>query len=306
MSDTQSLTPNTGHQVSSLILTLRSTPVLVDADLATLYGVTTKALNQAVQRNIERFPPGFKFQLNQEEKKELVTNCDRFNKLKHASTLPHAFTEQGVAMLSAVLRSDTAIKTSISIINAFVAMRQFIQANGALWQRMDSLELQQLAHSSDTNAKFEKVFGELAGRNNAMPLQGIFFDGQIFDAYRFVSDLLRQAKHSVVLIDNYVDDRVLEQLNKRAAGVSATILCKEVSRSLQNDLVRHNAQYSAIKAIEFSLSHDRFLILDGATVYHLGASLKDLGNKWFAFSKLDESALKVMDRVKDLLKSHNA
>jgi len=132
--------------------------------------------------------------------------------------------------------------------------------------------------------------------------KGCFFEGQIFEAYRFINDLLRQAKQSIVLIDNYVDDRVLEQLDKRAEGVTATILCKKVSRSLQNDLDRHNAQYPPVKAIEFSLSHDRFLILDTSSVYHLGASLKDLGHKWFAFSRLDNSALKVMDRVRELLK----
>lgn len=301
MTETHTLANTGGEPLNDLILTLRSQPVLVDADLAALYGVTTKALNQAVQRNIERFPKDFKFQLNQEEKDELVTNCDRFKRLKHSSTLPQAFTEQGVAMLSAVLRSETAIKTSISIMNAFVAMRQFIQTNNTLMQRMSSLELQQMALAKDTQTQFEKVFSELAEKNNVEPTQGVFFDGQIFDAYRFVSDLLRQAKHSVVLIDNYVDDRVLDQLNKRNAGTTATILCKKISRSLQNDLDRHNAQYPPIRVIEFSLSHDRFLILDESQVYHLGASLKDLGNKWFAFSRLDASALKVMDRIKDLL-----
>lgn len=287
--------------MGEFIQMIRATPVLMDTDLATLYGVTTKALNQAVQRNIERFPPRFKFQLNNEEKDELVTNCDRFKKLKHSSSLPYAFTEQGVAMLSAVLRSNTAIKTSISIMNAFVAMRQFIQTNTALVQRMNSLEIQHIALAKDTKSQFDKVFGELASKNTLEPTQGVFFEGQIFDSYRFVSDLLRQAKHSVVLIDNYIDDRVLDHLNKRASGVTATILCKKVSRSLQNDLDRHNAQYPVISAIEFEHSHDRFLILDGHIVYHLGASLKDLGKKWFAFSKLDESGLKVMDRIRALL-----
>ena len=301
MTGKQTLPTNADDSVRSLILTLRSAPVLIDTDLATLYGVTTKALNQAAQRNTDRFPQGFKFQLSQEEKNELVTNCDRFNKLKHSSTLPYAFTEQGVAMLSAVLRSQTAIQTSISIMNAFVAMRQFIQTNGVLRQRMDALEIHHLALAQDTHTKFEKVFAELADKNNPKPVQGVFFEGQIFDAYRFINDLLRQAKQSIVLIDNYVDDRVLEQLDKRAEGVTATILCKKVSRSLQNDLDRHNAQYSPVKAIEFGLSHDRFLILDTSSVYHLGASLKDLGHKWFAFSRLDESALKVMDRVRELL-----
>jgi hypothetical protein len=156
MTDEQNLPANAGDQASGLILTLRSTPVLIDADLATLYGVTTKALNQAVQRNAERFPQGFKFQLSREEKNELVTNCDRFKKLKYSSALPYAFTEQGVAMLSAVLRSTTAIQTSISIMNAFVAMRQVIQTNGGLLQRIDALEYQYLTLATDTNTKFEK------------------------------------------------------------------------------------------------------------------------------------------------------
>eukprot|EP01041_Mallomonas_annulata_P026985 gene26985-48461_t len=181
MTKTRTLAKTGGEPVNDLILTLRSKPVLVDADLAALYGVTTKALNQAVQRNIERFPEGFKFQLNQEEKDELVTNCDQFKRLKHSTTLPHAFTEQGVAMLSAVLRSDTAIRTSISIINAFVAMRQFIQTNNTLMQRMSSLELQQMALAKDTQTQFEKVFSELAEKNNIEPTQGVFFEGQIFD-----------------------------------------------------------------------------------------------------------------------------
>lgn len=301
MTATHAVATTAGNQVNGLILTLRSMPVLIDADLAELYGVTTKVLNQAVRRNIERFPEGFKFQLTREEKDELVTNCDRFKRLKHSSAMPNAFTEQGVAMLSAVLHSDTAIKTSISIMNAFVAMRHFIHTNNALLQRMNSLELQQLALAKDTQTQFDKVFSELAEKNATTPKQGVFFEGQVFDAYRFVSDLLRQAKHSVVLIDNYVDDRVLDQLNKRGAGVAATILCKKISRSLQNDLDRHNAQYPAIRAMEFALSHDRFLILDGIQVYHLGASMKDLGVNWFAFSKLEASALTVMDRIKEFI-----
>ena len=178
MTDIQNLPANAGDQVSGLILTLRSTPVLIDADLAKLYGVTTKALNQAVQRNPDRFPPAFKFQLSRDEKNELVTNCDRFKMLKHSTSLPCAFKEQGVAMLSAVLRSNTAIQTSISIMNAFVAMRQFIQSNGALLQRMDALEFHQLALIKDTDTKFEKIFSELADKNNRKPSQGVFLMGK--------------------------------------------------------------------------------------------------------------------------------
>jgi hypothetical protein len=285
------------ESVRQLIYVLRDVQIMVDADLAALYGVETKVLNQAVKRNIARFPESFRFQLSEAEKEELVTNCDRFKNLKHSSTLPYAFTEQGVAMLSAVLRSETAIQTSIHIINAFVAMRRLLAASGGLLQRMDTLEKRQIANEIKTDARFDKVFDALESRS-LNPAQGIFFNGQIFDAYVFVNDLLRQAKKSIVLIDNYVDDSVLAQLAKRKKGVSATILTKAIGKALAQDLKKHNAQYPPIVIQEFADSHDRFLILDGETVYHLGASLKDLGKKWFAFSKMDKSGLKVMERIK--------
>jgi len=286
--------------IRQLICVFREVQVMVDADLAALYGVETKVLNQAVKRNITRFPDTFRFQLSETEREELVTNCDRFKKLKHSSALPYVFTEQGVAMLSAVLRSETAIRISIHIINAFVAMRRFLLAEGGLLQRMDTLEKRQIAHEMKTDARFDKVFDALEGRS-LDPAQGVFFDGQIFDAYVFVNDLLRRAKKSIVLIDNYVDDSVLAQLDKRKKGVSAVILTKTVGKQLAQDLKKHNAQYPPIAIQEFADSHDRFLILDGETVYHLGASLKDLGKRWFAFSKMEKSGLRVMERVEAIL-----
>lgn len=215
--------------------------------------------------------------------------------------LPYAFTEQGVAMLSAVLKSDTAVQASIRIINAFVEMRRVLAASGGLLQRMDSLEKRQITHESKTDAKFDQVFAAL--ESATLPkTQGVFYDGQIFDAYVFVNDLLRQAKTSIVLIDNYIDDSVLLQLTKRRKSVSATILTKTISERLRQDLRKHNAQYPEIQIQEFAQSHDRFLILDGHSVYHIGASLKDLGKKWFAFSKLDQSALLFMDRIQAIVK----
>ena len=289
--------------VRELICVFRGVQVMVDADLAALYGVETKVLNQAVKRNMSRFPDMFRFQLSEAEKAELVTNCDRFKKLKHSPTLPYAFTEQGVAMLSAVLRSETAIQISIHIINSFVAMRRLLLAGNGLLQRMETLEKRQLAHEIKTDARFDKVLDAL---ESTSPAQGVFFDGQIFDAYVFVNNLLRQAKRSIVLIDNYVDDSVLAQLAKRKKGVSAVILTKAVSKQLEQDLGRHNAQYPPITIQKFASSHDRFLILDGETVYHRGASLKDLGKKWFAFSKMDKSGLTVMERVAEILRGSRA
>jgi hypothetical protein len=297
------------EKLRSLIYTVRGVQVMLDSDLAQLYGVETKVFNQAVKRNIERFPETFRFQLTQTEYDSLRPQFVTLNvaaDLRSQSVtssghggrryFPYVFTEQGVAMLSAVLRSETAIQTSIRVIEAFVAMRRFLTANGGLLQRMDTLEKRQIAHEIKTDGRFDKVFDALE-RNSLSPTQGIFFDGQVFDAYVFVNDLLRQAKRSIVLIDNYIDDSVLAQLAKRRKGVSATILTKTLGKALAQDLKRHNAQYPPITIQEFADSHDRFLILDGETVYHLGASLKDLGKKWFAFSRMDKGGLKVMARL---------
>jgi hypothetical protein len=290
------------ENLQSMIFTVRGAQVMIDRDLASIYQVENKRLNEQVKRNITRFPKEFRFQLTDVEKEKLVANCDRFEPLKHASSNPYAFTEQGVAMLSAVLRSETAIQTSIHIINAFVAMRRLLAASGGLLQRMDTLEKRQITHEIKTDDRFEQVFDALESKN-LNQTQGIFFDGQIFDAYVFVNDLLRQAKKSIVLIDNYVDDSVLQQLAKRKKGVSATILTRAIGKELAQDLKKHNAQYPPITIHQFADSHDRFLILDGENVYHLGASLKDLGRKWFAFSKMDKAGLKVMSMVAAILET---
>jgi len=299
----KAMTENTAvvpsENIQGMIFTVRGTQVIVDRDLAVVYTVETKVLNQAVKRNIERFPQEFRFQLTDTEKTELVTNCDRFSSLKHSTHNPYVFTEQGVAMLSAVLRSDTAVKVSISIINAFVEMRRLLSSSGGLLQRLDSLEKRHLNHEIKTDERFEKVFSALEA-NDPTPNQGVFFNGQIFDAYVFINDLIRQAQKSIVLIDNYVDDTVLQQLAKRADNVRALILTKTISKALAQDVKKHNAQYAPIAIKNFPHSHDRFLLIDD-DVYHIGASLKDLGKKWFAFSKMDRDGLTVMTKVEEVL-----
>ncbi|MBL4774914.1 MAG: ORF6N domain-containing protein [Mariprofundus sp.] len=267
---------------------------MVDRDLAELYDVENKRLNEQVKRNIERFPEQFRFQLTKEEKNELVANCDRFESLKHSTVLPHVFTEQGVSMLSAVLRSDTAIKVSIQIMDAFVGMRKFISNNAAVFQRLDSIEQKQYI----TDTKLDKVFEAIEAKD-IKPEQGIFFDGQVFDAYVFVADLIKSAKNSIVLIDNYVDETTLTLLAKRKAGCTATIYTHTFGKQLKLDLQKHNEQYPPIEIKTFKQSHDRFLILDNHEVYHVGASLKDLGKKMFAFSKFDKGALDVLGRLGD-------
>lgn len=280
------------QDIENRIFTIRGIQVMVDKDLADLYLVETKVLNQAVKRNIERFPSSFSFQLTDDEKIELVTNCDRFKNLKHSSTLPYAFTEQGVAMISAILRSKIAIHVSIQIIQAFVGMRKFISENAAIFQRLDRVERKQL----EADKKFDKIFDAMQSKDLEHK-QGIFFDGQVFDAYTFFADLIRNAKKSIILIDNYVDDTVLTLFAKRQKGVTVTIYSKSINKQLKLDLEKYNSQYPTIEIIEFKDAHDRFMIIDSNELYHIGASLKDLGKKWFAFSKMDKEALNILAKL---------
>ena len=286
-------------EIESMIFKIRGVQVMVDRDLAHLYGVETKVLNQAVKRNIARFPEHFRFSLSELELTELVTNCDRLQNLKHSTALPFVFTEQGVAMLSSVLRSPTAISVSIQIMDAFTAMRRFIAANADMFQRLSIIEQNQLALSArqiSTDEKLAEVFRRLES-DSLVHKHGIFFDGQIFDAYKFVCELIRSAKVQIILFDNYVDESVLTMLDKRGSNVNVRILTKHISSQLELDISRHNAQYPTIGIEHFANAHDRFLCID-QTVYHIGASLKDVGKKWFAFSKLEITTDTLMDKVR--------
>ncbi len=282
-------------EVENRIFSIRNTQVMIDRDIAEMYGVETKVLNQAVKRNIERFPEKFRFQLTTKERDELVTNCDRLETLKHSSSMPYAFTEQGVAMLSAVLKSSTAIQVSLQIIDAFVEMRKVISSHTGLLQRMDGIQLK----LADHDQKFDKVFKALESKNQ-LPKQGVFFNGETYDAYAFVSDLIRTAKKSIQIIDNYVDDTVLTLLSKRNKEVEVIIYTKTISKQLQLDIEKHNGQYPKAKAVVFKDAHDRFMILDGNQVYHIGASIKDLGKKWFAFTQLQADAVSIINKINAL------
>jgi len=285
-------------EIENRIFHFRGTQVMLDSDLANIYKVETRVLNQAVNRNIERFPELFRFQLTEAEfenwKSQIVIsenhNLKSQNVMSSAHggrrSLPYAFTEQGVAMLSAVLRSDVAVKVSIQIISAFVEMRKFIANHYGLLQRMDGIERKQL----ETDKKFEQVFKALESKN-IIPNQGIFFDGQVFDAYELASKIIRSAKISIVLIDNYIDETTLTHLSKKAKTVKVVLLTKTMSNQLNLDVKKANEQYGNFEIREFASSHDRFIIIDNSDVYHLGASLKDLGKKWFAFSKMDKSSV---------------
>lgn len=272
--------------IEPLIKVIRGQQVMLDKDLATLYGVETRVLNQTVKRNIERFPDDFRFELSREEclRSQIVISNGRGG--NRYST--YAFTEQGVAMLSSVLRSKTAIEVNIQIMRAFVSMRHFMVNNASVFSRLETIEYHQLEmqqHQQETDKRIDEVFRRL-DEGNAKPKQGVFYNGQVYDAYTFVSDLIKSAKKRIVLIDNYVDETVLTLLDKRDNNVSAIIYTQQISRQFQLDIDRHNAQYAPIDVETFRLSHDRFLCIDD-DVYHIGASIKDLGKKWFGFSKME-------------------
>ncbi|HMM03550.1 MULTISPECIES: ORF6N domain-containing protein [unclassified Dysgonomonas] len=275
--------PIVPKEIRNLIYTIRGKQVMLDSDLASLYQVETKNLNKAVKRNIERFPASFCFQLTEKEVENLRfqfgTSSLNYGGRRY---LPYVFTEQGVAMASAILRSDIAVKMSVQIMEAFVEMRRMLISNASLFHRLDSIELKQL----EADQKFEEIFKALES-DKLHSEKGIFYNGQVFDANAFVSDIIRKAGSSIILLDNYVDDTVLTLLGKRNDNVTATILTKSISHQLRLDLQRYNSQYTVIDIEIFSDAHDRFLIIDNTQLYHIGASLKDLGKKWFAFSRMD-------------------
>lgn len=272
--------------IQSLILTVRGAQVLLDRDLATLYGVPTKALNQAVKRNAERFPPDFMFQLTREEcsRSQIVTmNAGRGSNLKY---LPYAFTENGVAMLSGVLRSSTAVEVNIRIMRAFVAMRRFLVANAEVFRRIETVERRQTA----TETKVDEVLARLD--SGEPPPRGVFFAGQLWDARSLVEGLVARAKTSILLIDSWVGPGTLDILAKKRTGVAARIVTSQKGNKIAaTDIATFNAQYPTLSVQVSKVFHDRFLVLDDKELYLVGASLKDLGSRCFAFSKMDASAI---------------
>jgi hypothetical protein len=293
---------------------------MLDRDLAELYGVEVKRLNEQVKRNIGRFPPDFCFQLTKNEFddsnfRSQITTLNAENAPNETESLilksqiatsrshggvrkmPYAFTEQGVSMLSAVLRSDIAVEISVHIMRAFVTMRKTISANAGLVQRIEGLELRQL----ETDQKFERVFKALEG--DTIPVQCVFFNGQVFNAYELTSKIIRSAKQSIVLIDNYIDDTTLTHLSKKKKGVAVLLLTKKITEQLKLDVKKANEQYGGFTVKLFTQSHDRFLIIDGGKeIYHFGASLKDLGKSWFAFNKIDKGSVEnIVNAISGLL-----
>ncbi|MDT8412717.1 MAG: ORF6N domain-containing protein [Vicingaceae bacterium] len=293
-------------QIENRIFTIRAMQVMLDYHLAELYDVETKRVNEQVKRNSKRFPESFMFQLSDSEWESLRSQIATTEKEKGLQsqiattkrrTLPYVFTEQGVAMLSAVLNSDTAVSVSIQIMDAFVKMRYILLENSLINHRLDKIERKQL----ENDQQFEQVFKALESKD-VIPHQGVFFDGQVFDAYELASKIIRSAKKSIILIDNYMNESTLTHLSKKKKNVNVLLLSKTISKQLTLDVQKANEQYGNFTTKTFTQSHDRFLIIDNQEVYHLGASLKDLGKKWFAFSKMDKSSVEnMMNKVKKVI-----
>lgn len=286
--------------IQSKIALIRDQQVLLDRDLARFYGVEVSQMNRQVKRNIERFPEDFMFQLTKAENEALKCQYGISKQRGGDRRLPYAFTEQGVAMLSGLLRSEVAIAANIMIMRAFVTMRRFLTMNAQIYQRLDRIEGQQLMDNqwrAETESKIETILDKLEEKTPSPTAEQIFATGCIWDAWQFVSELIRGEKVRIILIDNYVDDRVLTLLCKRKEGVSATIHTRYNQHFLL-DLEKHNQQYSAITAVQIPHKHhDRFLVIDDV-VYLLGASVKDMGTGLCAITRLVTKPEEILEMIK--------
>jgi hypothetical protein len=280
--------------VSNLIYLVRGQQVMLDKDLARLYGVETRIINQQVKRNQDRFPADFMFQLSKEEaqilRSQFVTLKDSSKENgQHFIFLPYAFTEQGIAMLAGVLHSPKAVEVNIAIMRSFVKMRRFLANNSQLFERVNDLEIKQLDFQKSTDERFSEVFRFIS--SHAEKEQKLFFDGQIYDAFSFLVSLIQKAEKSILLIDGYVDVATLNILTKKKSGVAVRIITKPRCPLTEDDLATFNRQYPSLSISYSEDYHDRFLILDDSSAYLVGASLKDAGKKCFALSLLRDTTL---------------
>jgi phage regulator Rha-like protein len=296
--------------IQEKIYTIRGVQVMLDSDIAKLFKAETRRLNEQVKRNAERFPEEFMFQLSEHDLKLLRSKNDVFDEPQNLRSqnatsrsthggrryLPYAFTEQGVAMLSAVIRSETAVKMSIQIMKAFVNMRHFLIENAQIFSRIERIEQKQI----EVDSKLEQIFNAISSKE-IKPKQGIFFEGQIFDAYKLLVDIVKSAQSTIYIIDNYIDETILTVLTKRKPKVDVKIFTKNVTKQMQLDVIKYNKQYPQIELLQLNKAHDRFIVIDEKDVYHLGASLKDLGKKWFAFTKMNKDSISLIKQLKRIV-----
>ena len=292
---------NENVEIKQLVHIIRGKQVMLDFDLAFLYQVETGALNRAVKRNIDRFPEDFCFQLTKEEFENLKCQIGIASSGTHGGrrSPPYAFTEQGISMLASTLHSDVAVQMSIKIMRSFVEMRHFITNNSLLFERISNVELKQLEFQKETNERFDKVFNYI--NEHADHMQSIFFDGQIYDAFSLLTSIIQKAKKNIKLIDGYVDVNTLNILSKKNKDVHVICYTHKSTKLTVQDLKTFNAQYPFLEVKHTNAFHDRFLILDNKTAYHIGASLKDAGKKCFALTLLTDEEL-----VKSLLNKINS
>lgn len=301
----------TNEDIKKLIYTIRGKQVMLDSDVAMLYNYETKKINQAVKRNIDRFPERFCFQLTEEEflylrsqfvtlnknninenysiyyiKTKNIYLNDNMGRGKHRKYLPYVFTEQGIAMLSGLLKNDIAVQVSIHIMDAFVEMRKFININNNLYEKVMTIEKNMNKKFLENDKKFDMIFNQLQLGENIK--QRIFYDGQIYDAYSLIIDIIKKAKDKILIIDNYIDDSVLKMLTKKQKNVEVVIMTSHNSNIINLDIQKFNKEYPILKVAYTNKFHDRFIVIDNTEMYHLGASIKDLGKKCFGINKIED------------------
>lgn len=285
------------EEIKDLIYIVRGKQVMLDSDVANLYHYKTKRINETVNRNKERFPESFCFQLTEEELESIrIQVMNKKNNLRSqfaTSSLekdsyggrryvPYVFTEQGIAMLSGLLKNQTAVQVSINIMNAFVKMRKFLKSNEHIFERLTTVEYKLLEHDK----KFDKIFNQLDIEEKIK--QKIFFEGQIWDSYNLIVNIIKRAESKILIIDNYIDDSILEMLSKKKKGVEVVILTSSNSNILKLDIQKFNKEYPTLKIAKTNKFHDRFIVIDNKELYHCGASLKDLGKKCFGINRIDD------------------
>ena len=278
------------EDIKKLIYTIRGKQVMLDSDVAMLYHYETKNINKAVKRNLDRFPEDFCFQLTEMEFQNLRFQFGTLNKKVNNGDvtrkyLPYVFTEQGISMLSGVLKNEIAVKVSVNIMRAFVEMRKFLMINGQVFERLTNMEYKLLEHDK----KFDEVFNRLQLEENIK--QRIFFDGQIWDSYSIIVDIIKKAHKKILIIDNYIDDSILKMLAKKKNGVEVVILTSDKSNIENLDIKKFNKEYPILKVTKTNKFHDRFIVIDNKEMYHLGASIKDLGKKCFAINRIEDTEI---------------
>jgi len=283
--------------IKNLIYIIRGKQVMLDSDVAMLYHYETKNINKAMKRNKERFPEDFCFRLNKEELEEMwFQNGTTFKndnmKYRSEQYLPYVYTEQGISMLAGILKNNIAVEVSIKIIRAFIEMRKILVSNGQIFERLTNVEYKLLEHDK----KFDKIFNEFEHEENIT--YKIFFEGQIWDSYSLIIDLIKKARNRITIIDNYIDDSILKMLSKKNNDVEVIILTSSKSNIQNLDIQKFNREYPTLKVAKTEKFHDRFIILDNKELYHCGASFKDLGKKCFAINKItDEEVIKTIVKI---------